>query len=350
MCPSWPPSVAGQRAHGPRVDRAVGQDRIPALPDRRRALLHLVQPRRGLAPQEHQVRLVDVARRRRARAAPAACPGTRWRRCPSAPRAPGWQGPPRRAPRSLGGAIPSRRARRSAGLRRDARARASAPRSGRRPLSASASISQPASLVPEEPRPPPRPAARSHAKNALARKLRVGLGLPRPVRRRVGIQPVAELRCRDRAAHRRRGAPPATRPRPHAVQLVVRAPRRSPYASYTDHGTIVAASAQPARPNAHRLAEHDVRDDARHAQHRRPARARGPAASSPRTPPASKSVRAGRREGLRVAGPAEPLVALRAVGGHGDEVVALGPHARSRAAGSAPRREHSNVARAGCRC
>ena len=33
----------------------------------------------------------------------------------------------------------------------------------------------------------------------------------------------------------------------------------------------------------------------------------------------------GRREGLRVAGPAEALVALRAVGRHRDEVVALGP-------------------------
>ena len=46
----------------PGVDGTVGQDRVPALPDRRGALVHLVQPRRHRAPQQHQVGLIDEAR------------------------------------------------------------------------------------------------------------------------------------------------------------------------------------------------------------------------------------------------------------------------------------------------
>ena len=209
-----------------------------------------------------------------------------------------------------------------AGLRRERVLAPAPPGQARRPRRPARRV-EPASPRPRGAGPPPRPAARCAAKNALARSVRVDLGLPRPVRRRVGIQPVAELRRRDQqpivAAARHQGLDPGS----HAVPLVCDHPA-SPYDSYTAHGTIVAASAQPARPNRDRPAEHHVRDDARHAQHRVLLEREVPEPA----PPERLGVEAAssrRRERLRVAGPAEPLVALRAVGGHGDEVVALRP-------------------------
>ena len=118
----------------------------------------------------------------------------------------------------------------------------------------------------------------------------------------------------------------------------------SPYASYTAHGTIVAASAQPARPNRSRPFEHDVRDDARHAQHRvllerevpQPARAR-----TPRRRTACEPVGAN-----AWASPVQPSRSSRCGQsvGHGHEVVALRPDDVLVEPVQRRRREHSNVA------
>ena len=51
---------ANRGDHRARVDRAVGTDRIPSFPDGRASLANLVEPRRRLPAEEHQVALVDV--------------------------------------------------------------------------------------------------------------------------------------------------------------------------------------------------------------------------------------------------------------------------------------------------
>ena len=88
---------------------------------------------------------------------------------------------------------------------------------------------------------------------------------------------------------------------------------------------MVAASAQPARPSASSPVAEDVRHDARHARRRRSGRWARSTSQLAQKARESNSVHAGRGERLGVAGPAEPLVALRAVGRDGDEVVPLRP-------------------------
>ena len=98
----------------------------------------------------------------------------------------------------------------------------------------------------------------------------------------------------------------------------------SPYDSYTAHGTIVAASAQPARPKrgSPSSTTSGTTDGTPRTSSCSSARSRSQLVQNASR--VEERARGG-RERLGIAGPAEALVALRAIGRHRDEVVALRP-------------------------
>ena len=154
--------------------------------------------------------------------------------------------------------------------------------------------------------------------------VRVRLRLPWAGDRGVGVEPIAELRPGHEEPVRPAASGERIHPCAHARELPLehgQVPVRLVDRPRHDRGRV-----GPARPSEAQLAgEHHVGHDRRHAEVRvlvelevaqpaRPERGR------------VEQRAAGRRERLRVAGPAESLVALRTVGRDGDEVVALRPH------------------------
>ena len=95
--------VVVERGHLARVDRAVREHRVPALPDRRRAHRHRVEPRRVLPLEQQLVGRRRPRRRSSARRSRTACRGSRWR-CGSRPSRPARPAARRRAPAARAGA------------------------------------------------------------------------------------------------------------------------------------------------------------------------------------------------------------------------------------------------------
>ena len=332
----------------PGMDGPVRQDRVPALPDRGGALADLVQPRRHARAAGASDTPRRTGPRRRGREGRAACPGSRSRRA-RPPRGRVARARRRRAAARRSGTMPnwsataqpvwvvmawSRPAR--PGQRRDLGRQA--------PRRASATLASPSSRA---------ASARSRAlwaKKALARKSESAFASHG---RSAGASGSSQSPNCIAAGSRPSGAAPGREradPAPHAVELAAedlevavglvapptaRSWRRPPSPparsaarpSSTTSGTTVGT------PSIVVLLERQV------AQPARPERL-------------GVEQRAGRRgERLGVPGPAEPLVALGAVGRAPRRSCRAATRRRSRGAGSGRRRSDANVpACAACRC
>ncbi len=150
----------------------------------------------------------------------------------------------------------------------------------------------------------------------------VGLGVGGGVGRSGRIEPVAELEAArpQGVVTRQRGG--AVDPRAHARQLAREQPEIA--AALVDDPRHERRGVAPARGGRARVVEH-VGDDERH---RAVGVLLGRQVGQPRAEESGRVEQERRRRGedLDVAGPAEPLVALRAVGGHVEEVAAHAPH------------------------
>ncbi len=287
-----------------------------------------------------------MSRRRTARAARAACRGT-----------------------------PSRRGRRPRGPAPRARAATSRALVGRRDARGRSTAAQPVWVVTAWSRQRAQVRAATSSASAVVAR-------PRPRRRRGGERRVGQRggRCARRTrwrAARSRPWPPRDGPAgasgssqsPNCCdgdQEPVGAPARGERIDPRAHARpLVLEDARVAVRLVHRP-RHDRRrvgpagppDPER--PRRAPRRAPRSGRRAPRPAPSARSRsqlrqnasrveqrRARRRERLRVAGPAQPLVALRAVRRHRDEVVALRPDDVLVEPVQAARREHSKVARGG---
>ena len=280
----------------------------------------LIQPGRGLATEKREVRLLEVAGRRRMPAAPRASRGTPSRparprlgrarrgchRRPGAHRPePARTGPPRRSPS-------------------DSRPACSAPAGpGRGPDGTrNALVAGRVVRGPDE-RGRTRGEASAVGEEGVREVGRIGPCLPRTIRRSRRIQPVAELEAVGQQAVRAASTKKGFDPAPHARVLVandgwiaiclIDGPRH-------DGGRVRPAGS----PEPRLTLEHDVRDHGRHAQHRVLVEREIAQPACPERLCVEEGA-GGRREGLGVTGPTESLVALRAVRRDRDEVVPLGP-------------------------
>ena len=154
-------------------------------------------------------------------------------------------------------------------------------------------------------------------------QLAVGLRRPRVLRRTVRVEPVPELLVGQPEAVRR-GLRRSSRPTRVMLGSAVAQHRQVAAAHRHLPRDDAAASPQPAMPAS--SVRQDVRHDDGHLPVRRAGRRAGPRASRRRTPRLSCNRGAVAAKTCASPGPPEPLVALRAVGRHRQEVAALAPH------------------------
>ena len=265
---------------------------------------------------------------------------------------PSASGPAPRAPRptasrSAAGAMPKLERDGAAGLRGQRVVAASGSRCARRPRRRGPRTSGPVAASPSE------RGGTGGEPGAVRRRTRWrgspsrGLGLLRPVARGVGVEPVAELELARRAGRRRRRGPAGSATqRAHAAAAGARAPRRR--RTHVHGPGHDRRGVRPAGPAERGLALADGCSGTTLGTP--PSSAWSSARSTQPARPEGLGVEeraGGRRERLGVAGPAEPLVALRAVGGDGRRSCRAATSGRSRGTGSAPGREHANVPRGG---
>ena len=187
----------------------------------------------------------------------------------------------RRARRA--GTSPNRSADRAAGLGRDGMVAPARPRRAARRVGEGVARGRPTAR--RRAAAAASPASRAlWAKNALARKSESALASQGRSAGASGSSQSPNCVARAQQAVRARAAPRSESTQRRMLASWSRRTAGSPYDSYTAHGTMVAASAQPARPkrSVARRGPRRAPPTARPA--RRPARAPGPAASSPRTP------------------------------------------------------------------